>query len=130
MSEETPVTRLYDALARGDVAAMRACCAPDVRFWHCFDGIAQTLDEAVQGWKGLIAHAKTRHSEDVRSIPTGDGLVQQFLFVVRTPAGERKAWPLCVVVKLKDGLITRVDEYIDRAGSFAAAEGPVTTPGF
>lgn len=127
---ETPVTRLYDALARGDIAAARACCAPDVRFWHCFDGIAQDIDAAVQGWEGLIGYTKERKAEDVRSTPTHDGLVQQFLFVVRTPDGARKAWPLCVVVKIKDGLITRVDEYIDRAGSFEPGDGRVATPGF
>jgi len=127
---ETPVTRLYDALSRGDIAAARACCAPDVRFWHCFDGIAQDLDGAAQGWEGLVAHTVARQSEDVRSVPTAEGLVQQFVFVVRTLAGERKAWPVCVVVKFKDGLITRLDEYIDRAGSFDPGEGPVTTPGF
>jgi ketosteroid isomerase-like protein len=127
---ETPVTRLYDAMSRGDTAAMRACCAPDVRFWHCFDGVAQDIESSVQGWEGLIAHTKARHAEDVRSIPTQDGLVQQFVFVITTPTGERKAWALCVVVKIKDGLITRVDEYIDRAGGFDVGDGDVTTPGF
>ena len=52
------------------------------------------------------------------------------LFVLRTAAGERKAWPLCVVVEIRDGRITRFQEYIDRAGSFALTEGPVKTPGF
>lgn len=127
---EDPVTRLYDALSRGDIPAMRACCTPAARFWHCFDGIAQDLDGAAQGWEALAAHTKERHSEDVRSMPTPDGLVRQFVFVVRTPAGERKAWPLCVIAKIADGLITRIDEYIDRAGSFDPGEGPVTTPGF
>jgi len=56
--------------------------------------------------------------------------VQQFVFVITTPTGERKAWALCVVVKIKDGLITRVDEYIDRAGGFDVGDGDVTTPGF
>jgi len=60
---ETPVTRLYDAMSRGDTAAMRACCAPDVRFWHCFDGVAQDIESSVQGWEGLIAHTKARHAE-------------------------------------------------------------------
>lgn len=127
---ETPVTRLYDALTRGDLPAMRACCAPGARFWHCFDGIAHDLEGAVQGWEALVAHTSERHAEDVRLTPTPDGLVQQFVFVVRTPSGERKAWPLCVIAKIADGLITRIDEYIDRAGSFAPGEGPVTTPGF
>ena len=76
------------------------------------------------------ARGKARHAEDVRSIPTQDGLVQQFVFVITTPTGERKAWALCVVVKIKDGLITRVDEYIDRAGGFDVGDGDVTTPGF
>ena len=27
-------------------------------------------------------------------------------------------WPVCIVVEIRDGLIARIDEYIDRAGWF------------
>ncbi len=125
-----PVVRLYDALSRGDVEAARACFAPHALLWHNFDRVAQDLDTAAQGWQGMIAHTKSRFAEDIRSQPTTDGSVTQFVFGVQTLNGERKAWALCVLVKINDGLITRLDEYIDRAGSFEQADGPVTTPGF
>lgn len=128
MTEQTPVDRLYDALARGDTAGARACCTPDARFWHCFDGEAQDLDTAVRGWEQLIAHSAARGIEDVRRRPLDDGFVQQHMFAMTTAAGARKGWAVCLVVRLDGDLIARVDEYMDRAGSFAPAEG-APTPG-
>jgi hypothetical protein len=40
----------------------------------------------------------------------------------KTQAGDMVGWAICVVVKIKNGLITRIDEYIDRAGKFAVAD--------
>jgi hypothetical protein len=49
--------------------------------------------------------------------------------VVRTAAGDRMAWPLCLFVTLRDGLVSRMDEYIDRAGRYVPADGDTSTPG-
>ena len=54
------------ALARGDVAAARACCTPDMIVWHSFDRIELTLDETVQGWNDLVAAFPERGFADVR----------------------------------------------------------------
>lgn len=115
---QTPIDRMYAALAAGDVAAVKACFVPEARVWHSFDRIEQDLDAAAASWTALIAHSQARGIADIRCRQTADGLVQQHVFVLQLPSGERKAWPVCLVVTLDGDRIARIDEYIDRAGSF------------
>lgn len=129
MTDENPVERYYAALARGDVAGALACFRPDARVWHCFDGAVEDLETTGKGLTGLVAHTAERGIEDISVIRTEDGFVQRHVFVIRTADGARRAWPVCVFVRTEGGLISRLDEYIDRAGSFAPDEGPVRTPG-
>lgn len=129
MSERGVVEGFYEALARGDVGALRASFAPGAIIWHSFDGIAQDVDTAIKALEGLIAHSAKRGFEDVRQEPISGGLLRRQLFVLTLPDGVRKAWPVCLIIRIEDGLITRMDEYMDRAGSFAPGEGEVATPG-
>jgi ketosteroid isomerase-like protein len=124
------IDRLFAALAQGDLAAAAACCTPDVRVWHSFDGVAHDLAGIMAEWQGLVAGFPERAFVDVRRQPTPQGFVQQHVMLVRTASGVRKAWPLCIVVRIADGLIARLDEYIDRAGTFdPPADGEVRAPG-
>ncbi|GLR67438.1 hypothetical protein GCM10010909_21190 [Acidocella aquatica] len=118
---ETPLLRLFDGLAKGDIAAVRACFSPEAVIWHGFDGIALNVEDFLCSMEGLIGYTAERWIQDVHSLVTAEGLVQQHVFVVHTQAGDRKAWYVCIVAKIADGLITRVDEYIDRAGFFVPA---------
>lgn len=111
------VTRLYDALARGDVAAARACCSPDVRVWHNFDCRALTASEAAEGWTAFCSTFPERYIADVRRTPLPNGVLQRHLQVVRHSDGTRSMWPICLIVTLRDDLIVRLDEYLDRAAS-------------
>lgn len=124
------VDRLFDALGAGDVAAATACLTADARVWHGFDGIAQTPDEAARGWAGFIAAFPERAFVDARRQVTATGCVQQHMMVARLADGSRKAWPVCVVIRIERGLIARLDEYIDPAGAFAPDDDAVlVTPG-
>jgi ketosteroid isomerase-like protein len=113
-----PIGRLYDALRNGDIAAMRACCAADVRVWHCFDGIEQSLDQACDGWAQLIDGTAARGIDHVVQRRAGDVLVQQHDFWMETRDAQRSAWHVCLVVRIEDDCIMRIDEYIDRAARF------------
>ncbi len=117
------------ALSRGDFAAARACCTPDVRIWHSFDRITQDIDEAVRGWEGFVGAFAERAFVDARRSATTSGFVQQHLMVGRPDGGEARAWPICIVVTIRDGRIARFEEYMDRAGSYAVADANQTTPG-
>lgn len=129
MTEMNVIDRMFAGLAAGDVTAACACFTPDAVIWHGFDRIAQTPDEAAKDWSAMIAHFPERAAVDVRRQVTPTGFVQQHLWVSRTGEGKRIAWPICIVVRVEDGLIARLDEYIDRAGRFDVEVGDVTTPG-
>jgi ketosteroid isomerase-like protein len=110
------IDRLFEAIARGDVATARACCAPDAVFWHSFDARAASLEEASATWAELAASFEERAFIDVRRQPLADGYVQRHLMVLRAPEGVRMGWAICLFATLRGGLISRIDEYLDRAG--------------
>jgi ketosteroid isomerase-like protein len=128
-SDGTIVDRLYRALADGDVAAARACCTEDLQVWHSFDQKIMNLDESVVGWQQLVDGFAERTFTDVRRYPIPGGWVQRQQMIAATSAGLRMAWPVCLFVTVRDGLICRIDEYIDRAGYYEIAEGATSTAG-
>ncbi|MDO6414584.1 nuclear transport factor 2 family protein [Sphingomonas sp. BIUV-7] len=117
--------RFYGALSRGDVVAVMACCTADVRVWHGFDRILQNRAAAAAGYAAFVAAFPERVVAAVDRQPTPGGCVQQFVLAVRTATGDRRAWPVCIVVRLEDGLIARLDEYVERGASFTP-EGALT----
>lgn len=121
---------MFAALARGDLAAAAECFTPDARVWHGFDGIAHDLESIMTEWEGLVANFPQRDFVDVRRQPTPKGFVQQHVMTGTTLSGVRKAWPVCIVVRIDGERIARLDEYIDRAGAFEPpVDGPVKAPG-
>lgn len=124
--------RMFGALSRGDLEAAAATLAPEGRVWHGFDRIAHDRAGIVRDWEPFVAGFPERAFVDVRRQVTATGCVQQHLMVGRLKDGSRKAWPVCVVVRMGEGgLIARLDEYIDRAGAFTLEDGEAAiTPGF
>jgi ketosteroid isomerase-like protein len=118
-----PIDLLFDALCRGDVARAREAMCADARIWHGFDRVALTVDELLGQWGGLIAGTRTRFVTDVKRQPVEGGYVQQHLFVVEQTDGRRIAWPVCIVVTIRDARIARIDEYMDRTGFFEPEAG-------
>ena len=128
-NEANAIDRLFGSLARGDIEGIRGALSPNAQVWHSFDCIAHDRDAAVANLAQTIAAFAERRTEDIRRQPTPAGFVQQHLFVVRKADGRQMAWPVCIVVKIEDGLIARLDEYIDRAGFFVPGDGVANTPG-
>ncbi|WGM47509.1 hypothetical protein KOAAANKH_02386 [Brevundimonas sp. NIBR10] len=112
----------YGAMQRGDLVAARACFAPEALVWHNFDRIDRCLDETMADWGGMITAFPERGLERIsRERTEGGSFVQQHLFVVRDSRGARRAWPVCLIVRIESGRILRIEEYVDRAGSFELA---------
>jgi ketosteroid isomerase-like protein len=130
MTEANALDDLFNGLAMGDLALSRAALAPDARLWHSFDGIAHDREATLANFASVIAAFPERRFDDIRRQPTPTGFVQQHVMAVKTAEGRALAWPVCVVVRIEAGVIVRLDEYIDRAGSFVPADGPLQTPGF
>ena len=112
------IDRMYAGLVSGDVAAARDCYTPDAVIWHSFDRIAMSRDAAAESWTAMCGHFPERRVTDVRREATTTGFVQQLVWHVRTKEGKWMGWPVCIVSEVRNGLITRLDEYLDRAGWF------------
>lgn len=124
------IDRMFAALSAGNLDAAAACLTPDARIWHSFDCVAHDRSGIMAEWEGLVANFPERRFVDVRRQSTASGFVQQHVMAGRTGSGTERAWPVCIVVRMENGLIARLDEYIDRAGSFQPeGDGALKTPG-
>ena len=107
--------RFVGAIQVGDVAGMRACYAPGAKIWHNSDNIEQTLDDNVKVLEWFIRTLPDRNYRVVRREALKDGFLQQHVLEATLPDGQKWAMAACVVVKMENGLITRLDESLDSA---------------
>jgi ketosteroid isomerase-like protein len=110
---------LFDAIEHGDVERVARCYAPDMTMWWNVTGQESTRDDnlaAITAGKGL----HRRRTYDDRVINTfDDGFVVQYTLNVVAHDGSKHTLWACLVAEVRDGLITRLDEYLD-AGRFAS----------
>lgn len=106
----------FDAIERGDIAAMAACFAPGAKIWHNTDELIVTVDQTKTTLAGMVERISDRSYAERRLNVFPGGFVQQHaLEGMRTHDGEKVRLPCCIVCEVKDNLITRLDEYFDSA---------------
>ncbi len=103
------------AIQSGDVPAVRACYAPGAKIWHNTDNIEQTVDENVRVLEWFIRTLPDRNYRVQRREALKDGFLQQHVLEATLPDGVKWKMSACVVVRMENGLITRLDEYLDSA---------------
>ena len=110
------------AIQSGDAETVRACYAPNAEIWHNNDGKVQTVDQnmKVLGW--FMRVLKDRNYRVTRLVALPDGFLQQHVLEATLPDGTPWKLDACVIVKMENGLITRLDEYLD-SGQTAALAG-------
>ena len=113
--------RLFTAIPKGDLDAVRAIYAPDARIWHNHDGIVQdpAANLAVLGW--IVKNLKDISYDEIRREPTPTGFVQQHVMRAIAPSGKPFELAACIVCTVVAGRITRLDEYLDSAPLAALA---------
>ena len=113
--------RLIAAIEAGDRDALGAVYADDVVVWHNTDQVEMTKEQNLASLDALAAMTTTRRFTDVRRHAVDGGFVQQHVLNLAWGSGSGSL-PGCVVVQLREGLIARVDEYLDGAtiASFGA----------
>ena len=112
--------RLFKAIERGEVAAIREIYAPTAKIWHNNDGATQTVEQnlAVLGW--VVANISEIAYTEIRRQPTPTGFVQQHVMRGRLKSsGKEFSLPACIVCTVEGGRITRLDEYLDSAHTAA-----------
>jgi ketosteroid isomerase-like protein len=107
--------RFLGAIESGDVGAVRACYAPDAAIWHNNDGLEQTVEQNIKVMEWMARKLPARHYRLVRREALKDGFFQQHVLEATLPDGAAWAMAACVIVRMKDGLIVRLDEYLDSA---------------
>jgi ketosteroid isomerase-like protein len=105
--------QLFAALERGDADAVRDLYAPDVAVWHNFDDLEQDRETNLATLAWMTRTLQGLRYEIVRREAIEGGFLQQHVLHARFPDGREIAMPACMVVRVDDGRITRIDEYLD-----------------
>lgn len=108
--------RFFNAVETGDIASVVACYADDAKIWHNTDELEQSPQENRKVLAGMITRISDRLYDYRRLEVFEGGFVQQHILRgTRMGDGVRVALPACVICAVKDGRITRLDEYFDSA---------------
>jgi ketosteroid isomerase-like protein len=107
--------RMFAAIEAGDTDAVAACYADDAVIWQNTDQVEQGKADNLRVLSWLVGHTALRSYRDVRRTVIDHGFVQQHSLHVGFDDGRTADLPACVVVAVADGLIVRIDEYLDGA---------------
>ena len=116
MSEHLDLAeRFFKAIEAADIDAVKEIYAPDAEIWHNTDGLVQSPDDNARTLGWIAANLRDVSYTKVKRSATDDGFVQQHVLVATNRAGARIEVPACIVTTVRDGRITRLDEYLDSA---------------
>lgn len=107
--------RFVSAIQDGDADAVRAFYAPDAKLWHNTDDIEQTVDQNLAVLKWFVETLPDRFYRVLSRYAITDGFVQQHILEATLPDGTKWKMFACVVIRIENGLIVRLDEYLDSA---------------
>ena len=115
MSLPVVAQRFIDAITIGDADAARSCYAPDADIWHNFDDITQTVDDNIALMSAMTKRIADRRYVIRRLEPIEGGYLQQHTLELVLPDGrELSTEAVAIVMVNDDGLISRIDEWLDR----------------
>jgi ketosteroid isomerase-like protein len=105
---------LHLALETGQVDELAPLLAEDAVVWHNSDRLMLTKDQALPRIGGAARLADSVHVEIVAMLESPDSFVEQIVLRGRMRLnGSPLELHNCLVVSLRDGLVTRIDEYVD-----------------
>jgi hypothetical protein len=109
--------RFKQASRGDDPAAMASISAPGSVTWHNFDEVEVTPEQSARTGAWLRRQVPDLTWTDLATLPTSEGFVLRSVLTGSAPGGALRLHS-CLVVTLDDeGLITRIDEYLDTAQS-------------
>ena len=112
-ADRTIPDRFRDAMEGLDADLLADIYAEEVVVWHSHDEIEQSRDEAVATARAFLATLGRCKVERSALLRTETGFVQQHRLVGERVDGRPfRSAPLCIVVTVSQGKITRIDEYI------------------
>ena len=112
MTEDT-VNRFFAAIEAGDIEQVKAIYAPDCLIWHNDDLLEQSVEDNLKVLRGLHRAVSGLRYDIVRRVPAPDGVLQQHVLRGRLPNGAAVELHAAMYLQVRDGHITRIEEYLD-----------------
>jgi len=114
-SMKSLAARFFDAIERGEIASVSACYHDDVVVWHNTGGGVSDKADNLAVLRRLVAITMERtYSNRIISVFDG-GFVEQHCATLRMLDGTRHSIDACIVCRVQDGQIIRLEEYFDDA---------------
>jgi ketosteroid isomerase-like protein len=108
--------RLFSAIEAGDVGAVAAMWSDDVTVWHTGDQRPSDKARAIRVIEWFVSATTDRHYDVLDRRFFDDGFVQQHRLHGTTRTGAPYSLRVGIFFSVGgDGLITRIDEYLDPA---------------
>ena len=107
--------RFFAAVEAGDIDTVRDCYDPGVAIWHNTDNLEQTRDENLQTLTGMVQRIADRHYQVLQREVFPGGFVQRHILHGTRADGVRLTLHACILCRVENGRITRLDEYFDSA---------------
>ena len=114
------VDKFVEALSTGDGASLDSLFTDDAEIWHNYDQIDQPAAEALAALAGL-AQLKPRYEIVGRDV-MDSACIQRHVVHLTLPGGQAVSIPAIQRIALSDGLIRRIDEYMDSAQMLVAVQ--------
>ena len=114
--DKLAIAARFGAASRtNDAEAYTAMCAPEAVTWHNFDDAEVTTAQTLRTIAWLHRNVADLAWFDVALHPTPAGFVSQTILTGTAVGGTLRAHSCIVVTLNDDGLVTRVEEYLDSA---------------
>lgn len=117
MKIEQFVAQVHKAIGTGNGDGIARLIHEDAEVWENTDGQTRRFEDVQRFHALLAASLKSMHFEDLRITPTENGYVEQHVKVMTRKNGDVFRSPACMLVSMRGGKISYVEEYLD-ANSF------------
>lgn len=108
--------RIIAAAEAGDPSDLPNVYAPDAVIWHNHDNLDTNVQQNMRVLAGIAKYVDNRKYENRRIQVFEGGVIQQHVLTgIKKSTGEKLSLHACVICHIKDGKITRLDEYLDSA---------------
>ena len=108
-------TRLFDAVEKGDLQALKDCYTPDAVLRIYAAGADMGRAQILELVGSLSDAIPDFRYDDVRQAATTTGFVRQHTMVGTSPAGVPFAIPACCIGRLHEAQVEFLEEYGDSA---------------
>jgi ketosteroid isomerase-like protein len=108
--------RLFAAIEVGDLDEVGRCYADDIVVWGNFDNREQDKASSRRVLEWMCAKLADRRYEVRRRELIPGGFLQEHVLHGTAPDGTAVAMPACIIASTSDGVVTRINEYLDPAG--------------